>query len=88
MEYDYTKLRGRIREKLWSESMFAEAIGRSRSFVSMAFNGKAYFEQEDIVKAVDALGIQPKEIGEYFFAGLSTETQQENMDNIKKRNEQ
>ena len=65
--YDYSKLRGRIREKLGTEGEFARRIGRSIGYVSQIFNGFKQFSQIDIMKAVEVLEIEPNDIGVYFF---------------------
>lgn len=67
IKYDYSKLRGLIREKMKTEGAFALALGRSHNFVSQVFNGDTYFTHGDIVKACDLLGIEPSDIGLYFF---------------------
>ena len=65
--YEYSKLRGRIREKLGTEGKFAEKIGRSSNYVSKVFKNGTVLTQEDIRKAVDVLDIPIDQIGEYFF---------------------
>lgn len=68
MPFDYSKLRGRIREVFGTEGSFAKAIGRSHNFISSVFAGNSVFSQDDIVKAVDVLNIATDDIGIYFFA--------------------
>ncbi len=75
MKYNYAKLRGLIREKLKTEGAFAQAIGRSHNFVSLVFNGEAFFTQKDIAKAVEVLEINAVDIGTYFFAVEVHETE-------------
>ena len=67
VEYDYSKLRGLIREKMKTEGAFAQALGRSHNFVSLVFNGETFFTHGDIVKACELLDIAPEDIGLYFF---------------------
>lgn len=67
-KYNYSKLRGLIREKLKTEGAFAEALGRSQNYISNVFKGTSFFTQNDIAKAVEILGIAPEDIGLYFFA--------------------
>ena len=71
---NYSKLRGRIREKCGTEGAFAKSIGRSSKFISDVFQGRAYFNAEDIYKAVEVLQIPIVEIGEYFFCHEVHET--------------
>lgn len=69
MEFDYSKLRGRIIEKFGSIKAFAEADGRSFVTISKKLNGKVAISPEDIVKwsAPELLDIQPGEYHLYFF---------------------
>ena len=66
-EYDYGKLRGRIREILGTEREFARLIGRTATHISLILNGEKQFTQSDILKAVTVLDIDPRDIGVYFF---------------------
>ncbi len=69
IEYDFDKVRGRIREKLGSESRFAELIGVSSASLSAKFNNKTDFTASEITKACekDVLDIPINEIGINFF---------------------
>lgn len=73
--YDYSKLRGLIKEKIGTEGAFAKMLGRTHNFVSNVFNGSTYFSQSDIEKAVEMLGIKPEDIGLYFFKKKVHETE-------------
>lgn len=66
-EYDYRKLRGRIREICGTQEAFAKGIGRSHPFISGVLNGKSYFGQNDIDAGAELLHIPSSKIGEYFF---------------------
>ena len=69
MIYDFSKLRGRIKEKLKYESIFAEKLGISQASLSAKLNGKTDFTSTEILRACeeDVLDIDISEIGEYFF---------------------
>ena len=67
-KYDYRKLRGKIREVVGTEGEFAKMINRSQNYLTNVFNGKSYFSQKDIDVSAELLGIEPVEIGPYFFA--------------------
>ena len=69
MEYDFDKVRGRIREKLGSEAKFAEKLGISTASLSSKFNNRSDFSASEISRAIDedVLDIDVEEIGEYFF---------------------
>lgn len=66
-EYDYSKLRGRIKEKIGTQGEYAKKIGRSENFVSKVFKNKTVFSQDDIERSVELLEIEPIDIGLYFF---------------------
>lgn len=67
-DMDYSKLRGRIRERYVTEQAFAEAMGKTVSQMSLLLNGKAIWRQDDIRRASGLLEIADGEIGSYFFA--------------------
>lgn len=69
MIFDFSKLRGRIKEKIGSESAFADKIEISQASLSSKFNNKSDFSASEIIRASDkdVLDIPINEIGEYFF---------------------
>lgn len=67
MRFNYSKLKGRIKEKYGTQEAFAKAIGLTPSRFSFKINGKAKWKQDEIVKAVELLEISQDEIVEYFF---------------------
>lgn len=67
IQYDYSKLRGRIREVLGTEGCFADKLNRSQNFLTKVFNGESFFGQKDIETGADVLNIPVQEIGTYFF---------------------
>lgn len=68
MPYNYTKLLGRIVEKVGTQSKFAERMGLSERTVSLKLNGKVGWKQKEIADACDVLEIQDQEIPAYFFS--------------------
>lgn len=64
---DYSKLRGRIREKCGSQVTFARALDISACSVSLKLNGKAEWTTQEIRKACELLDISAVEIPQYFF---------------------
>lgn len=66
--YDYSKLRGLIREKIGTEGEFAKKINRTPNYVSKVFRNATYLSQEDISKAATLLEVPATEIGVYFFS--------------------
>lgn len=67
MAFDYSKLRGRIREVFKTQSAFAFAIGMSTTSLSAKLNNNVEFSQKEIEKAVELLKINSEEISAYFF---------------------
>ena len=66
-EFDYSKLKGRIKEVLGTQEVYAEKIGLSRTSLSLRLSGKLEFTQQEIRKSCDALEFEPSEILAYFF---------------------
>ena len=67
IEYDYSKLIGRIIEKFGSQKKFAPAVRLSERSLSLKLNGLVPFKQPEIDKSAELLSIPEKEIGLYFF---------------------
>lgn len=67
MAFDYSKLRGKIREIFKTQSAFAEAMGISSTSLSAKLNNKIEFSQKEIDKAVELLKIAKEDIPAYFF---------------------
>lgn len=68
MEFDYRKLKGRIVEKVGTLGTMAELLGVSRASMSNKLHGRSEFSHTDIIKCVEVLGINPDDIGEFFFS--------------------
>lgn len=64
---DHSKLRGRIKEKGYSEREFANLIGMSAPTFSGKLKGITFFNTEEIKKAVKVLGLSEQEVYMYFF---------------------
>ena len=67
MSYDYSKLRGKIKEKYSTQDAFAEKIGIGRVSLSQRLNCKLEFSQEEINKSIEVLGLTTSDIPSYFF---------------------
>ncbi len=67
MQYDYSKLKGRIREIFGTDAAFADAIGLSARSVSLKLNMKRAWTQPDMEKAAEVLKFPEDEIQTYFF---------------------
>ncbi len=68
MPYNYSKLLGRIVEKVGTQRNFSEKIGVSERSVSLKLNGKVGWKQDEIAKACKVLSIDDDDIPAYFFA--------------------
>jgi transcriptional regulator with XRE-family HTH domain len=67
VKFDYSKLRGKIREIFRTQSAFAEAMGISSTSLSAKLNNNVEFTQKEIDKAVELLKIAKEDIPTYFF---------------------
>lgn len=65
--FDYSKLRGRIKEKYDNESNFAKIANTSQSGLSAKLNNKTYFKPNDILLFLKLLEIPDEELKVYFF---------------------
>lgn len=68
MSYDYSKLRGKIKEKCKTQNKFAELIGIGHVTLSKRLNNELNFTQDEILKACYVLDLPKDQIQEYFFA--------------------
>lgn len=67
MEFDYSKLIGRITEIYKTQSRFSKDMGLSERSVSLKLNGNRKWKQDEIAHACDLLHISFSEIPLYFF---------------------
>ena len=65
--FNYSKLRGKIKEVFGTQDSFAEHLGIGRVSLSQRLNNILEFSQEEIYNSCDLLNISPEEISEYFF---------------------
>lgn len=67
MEFDYSKLRGKIREVCGTQDIYAEKIGLGRVSVSKRLNNSVEFTQMEMLRSTKVLGIEVIDIPAYFF---------------------
>lgn len=67
VKYDYSKLRGLIKEKYGTQNNFAKAIGISNTSLSQRLANKVPFNQIEISKACELFGCTIQESDEIFF---------------------
>lgn len=65
--FDYSKLKGRIIEKVGNNCNFAIKLGCSERTLSLKLNNKIDFKQSEILKSCKILSIPTKDIKDYFF---------------------
>ena len=65
--YDYSKLKGKIKEVYNLQSSFANALEISETSLSKKLNNIVTFSQDEIKKAKEILNLSDKEVFEYFF---------------------
>lgn len=65
--FDYSKLRGRIRERYGTESNFADALGIGRVSLSKRLNNMLDFSRIEMLRSCDLLDITSQEMPSYFF---------------------
>jgi hypothetical protein len=71
--WNYSKLRGKIKEVCGTQEVFAKRIGIGTVSLSQRLNNQLEFSQDEMFKACDILGINSEDISEYFFCPLSLE---------------
>lgn len=67
MSFDYSKLRGKIREIFGTEEKFAKEMSLSTVSLSFKLNGKREWTQQEINRACELLTLEREDIPEYFF---------------------
>ena len=67
MQFDYSKLLGRIKECGHTQKSLSEEVGISEGTMSLKLNNESFFSQKEILKICDVLGLAYTEIGAYFF---------------------
>lgn len=68
MPFDYSKLRGRIREICHTQDCFRKKMGMARSTLSLRLNGKAPWTQDEMVLALEVLEEPISKVKVYFFS--------------------
>lgn len=67
MEFDYSKLLGRIKEFGLTQKTLAKKIGTTLSTLNLKLNNKYAFSMKEIGAICKVLDIPKREIGIYFF---------------------
>lgn len=77
MQFDYSKLLGRIKECGFTQESLAKCIGIAESSMCLKLNNKANFRQGEMFLIIKALKIEVAEIGVYFFMPKVRKTEKE-----------
>ena len=68
MQFEYSRLRGKIRAVFGTEASFAKALGMGRVSLSQRLNNALEFSATEIRESCLLLGISSEDIPAYFFA--------------------
>ena len=68
VQFEYSRLRGKIREVFGTEASFAKALGMGRVSLSQRLNNALEFSATEIRESCLLLGISSEDIPAYFFA--------------------
>lgn len=71
IEFDFSKLKGRIKEKFDTQERFAAELGVSVPALIKKLNNKSQFNQSEIDKSRILLEISNDELDQYFFSKRS-----------------
>lgn len=75
MEFDYSKLLGRIREYGYTQKTLAAAVEMSVSQLNQCLKNKANFKHSKILAICKVLDISLGEIGAFFYALKTRKTE-------------
>ena len=65
--YDFSRLKGRIKEFYGNQDNFAKELGISRQALSYKLNNLTKISFDELKEMIDKLEIQPEEITDIFF---------------------
>ena len=77
MEFDYSKLLGRIREYGYTQKTLANAVEMSVSQLNQCLKSKANFKHKKILAICKVLDIPISEIGPFFYTLKTRKTEEE-----------
>lgn len=67
IEFDYSRLRGKIREVCGTQDAYADKIHLGRVSVSQRLNNILEFSQSEMINSAEVLNFPTAEIPQYFF---------------------
>ena len=68
MEYNYSKLKGKIKEVCGTQGVFAVGMRLSENSISQKLNNESEWSQIEMEAAMKILGLNKGDIVEYFFS--------------------
>ena len=67
MEFDYSKLRGKIKEVFGTQDKFAKALGISGATLSLKLNNFSEFTQQEMAASMRLFHEPARSVDKYFF---------------------
>lgn len=67
VRFNYSKLKGRIKEKCGSQRAFSRLLDVSEATLTSKLKCDTYFTQSEIWKSAKILEIEPNMVAQYFF---------------------
>ena len=67
MKFDYSKLKGKIKEKCDTQKRFAKKMGMSQRTLSLKLTNKIEWKQSEMIKAKEILDSDTQDLIAYFF---------------------
>lgn len=77
MSYDYSKLKGKIKEVYGTQAAFAEAMNMAQTSLSFKLNNASEWSQEEMETAMELLSIPRTSVRTYFFTHSVQKTKHE-----------
>lgn len=65
--FDYSKLKGRMKEKNYTQEDGARDLSISKTTFNFKINNNSYFIQDEIFLLMDKLDIKKEKMKDYFF---------------------
>ena len=67
IQYNYSKLSGRMKEYGYAQESLSKGIGVSETTLNLSLNNKRNFKQDEMLKICELLHISNDGLTEYFF---------------------
>ena len=77
LAFDYSKLRGKIKEVFGTQNKFAKALGISGATLSLKLNNISEFTQQEMAASMRLLHEPARSVDKYFFCLSGSENRTE-----------